>query len=346
MIMGRTPTKNQHLPTRMRARVRGSKTWYYYDAGGKPRREIPLGSDYVLAVRKWSDLHIASADAHRTTLGQLAERYAAEVIPTKAARTAQENQRQLKAIVDWFGDDAPLAEIKPMHVAQYLDAHRAHPIAANRAKALLSHAWNCARAWGYTDGTNPCIGVKGHREHRREVYIEDADYQAIIAHAAPVLRDTMRLMYLTGQRLGDVLKLRETDIRDGVLLIGQNKTGARLRIRIEGELAAVLTEIRDRKAAAKVYTTLLITGQGHRPLSRGWLSTKWAEARNAAGVAAELQLRDLRAKAGTDIHDTNDAQKLLGHKSRSTTEIYRRGRLSTAPTSELRNVPQKAKNAT
>ena len=54
--MGRKPTKNLNLPPRMRARVRGTKTWYYYDAGGKPRREIPLGNDYPLAVRQWSEL--------------------------------------------------------------------------------------------------------------------------------------------------------------------------------------------------------------------------------------------------------------------------------------------------
>lgn len=40
-----------------RARVQKSgKTYYYFDTGGKPRRETPLGPDYVLAVKKWADL--------------------------------------------------------------------------------------------------------------------------------------------------------------------------------------------------------------------------------------------------------------------------------------------------
>jgi len=35
----------------MRARERGKLIHYYFDTGGKPRREIPPGSDYVVAVR-------------------------------------------------------------------------------------------------------------------------------------------------------------------------------------------------------------------------------------------------------------------------------------------------------
>jgi hypothetical protein len=51
--MGRGPTKNLNLPRGMRARVqRSGRVWYYYDKGGRPRREIPLGCDYPLAVKQ------------------------------------------------------------------------------------------------------------------------------------------------------------------------------------------------------------------------------------------------------------------------------------------------------
>ena len=37
-----------------RARPQKSgKVYYYFDTGSKPRREIPLGSDYREAVKKW-----------------------------------------------------------------------------------------------------------------------------------------------------------------------------------------------------------------------------------------------------------------------------------------------------
>lgn len=39
-----------------------------------------------------------------------------------------------------------------------------------------------------------------------------------------------------------------------------------------------------------------------------------------------FQFRDLRAKAATDTNDLAHAQKLLGHRNRSTTEIYTKER--------------------
>lgn len=54
--MGRRPKKPGAV-TRLRERTKPSgKTYYYYDAGGKPRKEVPLGSDYDLAIMKYAEL--------------------------------------------------------------------------------------------------------------------------------------------------------------------------------------------------------------------------------------------------------------------------------------------------
>lgn len=46
--MGRNPTTNLNLPNRMRARKQKSgKVYYYYDLGGKPRKEILLARGNV-----------------------------------------------------------------------------------------------------------------------------------------------------------------------------------------------------------------------------------------------------------------------------------------------------------
>lgn len=58
--MGRKPSRWSNLPRGMRARERGKKIHYYLDTGGKPRVEIPLGSDYALAVQKWAELSSAA----------------------------------------------------------------------------------------------------------------------------------------------------------------------------------------------------------------------------------------------------------------------------------------------
>jgi integrase len=62
-----------------------------------------------------------------------------------------------------------------------------------------------------------------------------------------------------------------------------------------------------------------------QPLTYDTLFNRFEKARNAAGV--HFQLRDLRAKAGTDLEDLALAQKLLGHSSRAMTEHYIKRRL-------------------
>ncbi|MDP3334982.1 MAG: hypothetical protein Q8S55_23805 [Methylococcaceae bacterium] len=67
----------------MRARIRGDITYYYYDTGGKPRKEISLGKVYVEAIRRWSEL-----EGKKTTpliyFKDIADRYLLEIVPTKA----------------------------------------------------------------------------------------------------------------------------------------------------------------------------------------------------------------------------------------------------------------------
>lgn len=52
----------------------------------------------------------------------------------------------------------------------------------------------------------------------------------------------MDLLYPTGQRIADTLKMDERDIKDRKLSVQQGKTGAKRRIEIIGELKVVSIE--------------------------------------------------------------------------------------------------------
>lgn len=149
------------------------------------------------------------------------------------------------------------------------------------------------------------------------------DYAALWACAHPTVQDAMDLALCTGQRPADVLKFNVTDIVDGSLSLTQNKTGKKLRIAIEGELADVIARILA-KPRDKVNKALLQDPDGQR-LSYFALRSRFDRAREAAGV--NFQFRDLRAKAATDTGDLAHAQRLLGHKNCTTTEIYTRDRI-------------------
>lgn len=364
--MSGIPSKNKNLPIGMRARHRGKATYYFLDAGGKPRKEIPLGKDYVEAIRKWGQLTISTVpSAARPTFSMVANRYISQVMLKKHPETQRKNMNELAQLRAFFDDpNEPMESIRPAMVRQYMEwrtagivaairvkhaalaakgkevpemTGREGQVAANRDKALLSHIWNFARGAGLTDFANPCAGIAGYKEEGRDVYIDDEVLAAVYAAASPGLQDILDLAYLVGQRPADTLKLSRSDIRDGAIELRQNKTRQKLRVEISGELAVVMRRIEARKAQG----ISLINNQDGQRMTKFMLRTAFENARDLAATANPLlekairkfQFRDLRAKAGTDTdekHGINAAQELLGHSTTTMTAQYirhRRGKL-------------------
>ena len=331
--MGRKSSKPGAIP-RFRARPQKSgATFYYYDHGGKPRKETPLGGDYGLAIKRWAELeHATDIPAPAVlTFKHVADAYLRDVIPTKAERTQRDNVKELAKLLEFFNDPpGPLDAITPKNVNQYLKWRRPANVRAQREKALLSHLWNFALGEGYTEKPNPCAGIKAKGSKGRDAYIEDDQYAAIWQAAGPCLRDAMDLAYLTAQRPADVLRMDETHIRDEVLAIQQGKTGTKLRITVTGaSLPEVLARIRERKRGFKVHNTRLVVNRYGRPIGVNAISRQWSDACKAAGVVG-VQFRDLRAKAATDKEESTGniraAQKQLGHANVAMTEHYVRNR--------------------
>ncbi|WP_017907533.1 site-specific integrase [Xanthomonas sp. SHU 199] len=345
--MGRRPSRPGAIPRFRKRKQKSGTVHYYYDHGGKPRKETPLGSDYGLAIKKWAELEHASRipAAAAATFRHIADRYRVEVIPTKGAETQRVNINELSRLLAYFDDPpVPFEAIRPMHVRAYMDWRKDAKVTANREKALLSHIWNWARNKGYTDLPNPCAGVSRNRESGRDVYVEDDVLQRVYDAADQVLRDAMDLAYLTGQRPTDSreLDLRNIKTENGqrVLVLRQGKTKTPMRIAITGELDTLIDRLLSRKRpdSAPISTRLLL-GEDWLPIGKDALRYRFDKARERAGIAKkDFQFRDLRAKAGTDKADSagdiRQAQKQLGHKSVTTTEIYVRNRRGavTSPT--------------
>jgi integrase len=319
----------------MRARHRGKfGTYYYLDTGDKPRKEIFLGKDYVMAVQKWAEL-TASVEpvSNLITFKYAAERYVEDVLPTKASRTQKDNKHELTWLYKFFNNPpGPLDSIKPIHIRQYID-WRTAKVRANREKALFSHIWNYARGKGLTDLENPCSGIKGNKETGRDIYIDDAILAAVYDCAEIPLRDALNLAYLTGQRPADILKYTRADIKDGALWVTQNKSDTKVRVAIKGELDAALKQAGSRK----VMGMALINNMKGQPMTQYMLRGAFDRARIAAKLKypeladeiAKFQFRDLRAKAGTDKEESQGmeaAQAQLGHSTPGMTAHYVRHR--------------------
>ncbi|WP_422992721.1 tyrosine-type recombinase/integrase [Undibacterium sp. Di24W] len=298
------------------------KGGYYHVSSVAPRKWTALGKDLNQARLKWTELENDPVQEEDKTFTVVTNRYLKEVLPSLKAHTQRDYSQYAALLIAVFGH-IPIDKIRPRDIADYV-RHRGESskVRANREKALFSTIFNHARAWGYTDLTNPCIGIKGFKEKPRDRYVSDDEYTAVWDVVHPTVQDAMDLALCTGQRPADVLKILVTDIVDGKLFIKQGKTGKKLRIAIEGELAAVIDRIMA-KPRDKVNKSLLQDPNGQE-LTYAAMRSRFDKAREESGV--NFQFRDLRAKAATDTEDLAHAQSLLGHKNRTTTEIYTRDR--------------------
>lgn len=340
--MGRKPSKNSNLPPHMRKRTqRSGRIFYYLDTGEKPRKEIPLGDDYLLALRKYTELYEAPTKTDDPTFGDVMARYRKDVLETLSKSTIATHRSDMKHLDKSFAA-APLNQIRPMHIKNFLQDHDDKPTTANRCKRLFSTLWNHARGWGYTDLENPCTGIMGHALAKREVYITDAVFDAVRAHGSLQLQEALDFAYLTGQRPGDALKTRADDIVDGVLVVDQGKTGKKLRIAVTGELAALVERILARKEQHRTEHAQLLMNRDGMPLTKQVLRDHFSMAKDlAAKKHPELTesikafwFYDLRAKAADDTSDQRGEQAasdLLGHDSVKTTRRHylRRGKIVT-----------------
>lgn len=341
--MGRRPTINLTLPPHMRKRTRGSRVYYFFDTGAKPRKEISLGTDFIVALGKYALLAIAPVPIKNVTFGDAIRRFLAEELPQLSANTQHTYGSDIKHVSASFAT-APLDQMTPEHIKQFLKKHKGKPTTANRCKRLVSTIWNHARGWGYTALPNPCAGIKGHKLGKRTAYITDAIFSAVYECASETLRDAMDLAYLTGQRPADALRMTEHDIIGGHLIVTQAKTQQPLRIVISGELSALVERIRARKESCKIVTGALLTNTNGKRLTAPVLRNHFEAARELAAeknpeIASDIRkfhFYDLRAKAADDTSDERGEQAasdLLGHESVKTTQRHylRRGKI-VAPT--------------
>jgi hypothetical protein len=314
--MGRRRTKNLDLPPRLHL----SDGAYYYVTTSKPRRWIPLGKDRVAALVEWARIEGQRQPAEVGTLKAAWVKYEREVLPTKADRTQRDNRKEIEKLLAVFGA-MQISAITPQMVRQYLDLRgQKAKIRATREKALLSHLINKAREWGLTESANPCVGIRGWAA-KRDRYITDEEFSALYAAACQPLRDALDLALLTGQRPADVLKMDQTMVRDGAIWVRQGKTGKKLRILIQGQLASVIDRCKARAKTHAIASLYLLNNERGQRYTTAMLREDFEAARAAAKIP-DIQFRDLRAKAATDSDSLEHAQSLLGHAGRAMTEHY------------------------
>lgn len=255
----------------------------------------------------------------------LIDRFILEVASQKTPKTHKEYKRlgeKLKKVLAEFSPN----QVKPHHVQQIV-AHESkkHPTQANRMRQFLSAVFTYgATVLGVCD-RNPCRDTKGVPVKKRDRYITDKEFSDVKNAANEAIRCIMDFCYFTGQRIGDVLKVRLSDITDDGVYFEQGKTGKKLIVEMTPELRAVVDQAKG--LHGKVSGLTLFQARGGKPYSYFGVSAMFRRACEKAKIQ-DFHIHDIRAKALTDLdRQGGNAQTLGGHLSRTTTERYIKARV-------------------
>lgn len=310
--MGRRREKNLDLPPRMQQKGNA----FYYVTSTKPRQWIALGSDLDEARKQWAILENGPRD--ESLVENLVDKWLNSDAFDQLAPSSRICYESVSKQVKAFFRGAHAADVKPSHVAQWMDEHKSRS-QANLGRAVLSNVMAIAVRRGFID-RNPVTEIKRHNMKARDRYLTDAEYRAIREQATPVLRAAMDISYITAARISDVLAIRLAHWNDDGLLIRQIKTKKVQLFKRTPTLETVIEQAKAIKRPVRgLYLLCTLRGQ---PYSYATINTWWQEAREKAGIA-DAHFHDIRAKSATDAkRDGIDYQALLGHSTKAMSDRY------------------------
>ncbi len=241
-----------------------------------------------------------------------------------ASSTEKTQEAYAKTLGDAFQEFRPDQVTTPV-CAKYLSGFVRLPRTHNAHRTLLRQVLAFAAMEGLREGFNPVDNIKPKAMEPRKRFVSDAEIAAIKAAALQASRNgealvrMIDLALITGQRIGDLLKLRWQDVTDEGVFVQQDKTSERLLIQWSPDLRAAIEACVSGDKIGHVLRTQ--TGHGYRYWG---IRSAWVRACERAQIE-DLHIHDLRGRAGMDQRDAaglESARDLLGHKSIKMTEHY------------------------
>ena len=308
----RPRTKDRHLPPCVYPR-HGA---YWLVKRGKWTR---LGASLGEALAEYARLHSEPKGGLDKFVDEALLAHRRSIAPATLRQYLQAATKIKAAFAEFTPE-----QVKPKHIALFKRSMADTPGSANHCLAVLRVVFNYLLEQQLVE-SNPAFEVKRYTQAPRERLLSREEFDKIHAAAVPRLACMMDLMYLTGQRLMDVVGIKQADLGAEGVVFRQAKTGARLIVRWTPELRAVV----DRAKALQGNARSLTLFRGRRGTPPGYRSVRvqWVAACASAGVL-DAQARDLRAMSATEAQAQGaNATALLGHATPATTQRYLRSKV-------------------
>ncbi|MBP8282686.1 MAG: tyrosine-type recombinase/integrase [Chromatiaceae bacterium] len=275
--------------------------------------------------------HFKTTEAKRRTLGDLIDRYARDILPTKKPKTQGPQMGQLMYWKTHLGAKY-LADCTPAVIAEQRDALKAAPIPSqakddayrealatrrhspatvNRYLAALSHVFTYAvKEIGWMDD-NPLTKVSKEKEPRgRCRYLSEEERDRLLAacrdSASPDLYPAVVMALATGARQMEIMGMRwpQVDLKRQTATLEDTKNGDRRVLHLDALPLAILTE----RAKVRRIDTDLIFPARDRP-------------RRYSQLPQEVKPLDLRTPFETALKRA-DVQDFTWHDLRHTAASY------------------------
>jgi integrase len=302
---------NRHLPPCVYFK---HGTHWYVKAG----KWHDIGADLATALAEYG----RRVEAPKGGMADLIDRAFAVLSPRWADNTRRQNKLAGAVLKRKLAEFAP-QQVKPRHCAAIKQSMAKTPNMANRVMSLLRQVFALAVEWQEIDA-NPCVGIARLAEAKRQRLLSIDEWQAIHDAAGARLRAIMRLQYLTGQRIGDVLSIRRGQLLDAGIAFDQQKTGKRLIVKWTAELRLAVADALALHRGVPALT--LFIGKRGKPPDYRSVHLQWVKACETAQVQ-DARPNDQRAQSITAANrQGKNATALAGHSSERQTETYIRHR--------------------
>lgn len=170
--------------------------------------------------------------------------------------------------------------------------------------------------------------VKRPLSRPRDRLITDEEFQAFRSLATPRIQLAMDIALITGQRQGDILAMKWSDVRDGALHIDQSKTAKRLAIELTGDLKRVFGKCWMLEGGGKAGSKYILPTESGTPYTSEGFRANWQRRMRQWELSGRQRFtfHDIRALCATKCPSIEYAMYLLGHTNISMTRrVYRRG---------------------
>jgi integrase len=322
----------------VRVTARGTKAFVMHVVANGTERRVTIGTWPSWAVeeaRKEAKKIAAKAELGddpaeqrreergRQTVNQLADMFLQDHVAFKRPETIAQYRDIVKRVL------RPTLGRRQIKTIEQVDIRRLHhtisargaAFMANRVLSVASIMFKFAMKRGLCTG-NPAADIERNEEPHRERYLTEPELQrlhtALTAHEDQNFADLVRLLLLTGSRLGETLRAEWSDVNLGTATWVKPVTKQKRRhtVRLSPRALKVLQDLDDRRrpGAVKVFN-----------LTKRQVRYRFERLLEAAEITS-FRKHDLRHSYASAVlskgYDLNVIGKLLGHSNPAVTQRY------------------------